>query len=159
MGARMTAWVGAAARFSRTAATLAHAERSHLLDRRVAIGRRTRGVGLGLLQLAPRDRVVLEQLLVQIGDALRIAIRRLRLAVRRRCGGKVRRGHRRERVTAPHHAPGVHEDPRDRPRHRREHLGGLVTIERHRARGLHRGAEGLEGDGRDPDPARLRRSE
>ena len=55
-----------------------------LCDRRVDVGVGRRDVGLRLLQLTARERVVLEQRRIAIGDALRVAECRLCLAIRRR---------------------------------------------------------------------------
>ncbi len=50
-------------------------------DRRVEVGVGRGDVGLRLLQLSARERVVLEQRRIAIGDAFRVAERRLRLAI------------------------------------------------------------------------------
>jgi hypothetical protein len=57
------------------------AERSYLLERRLPVSERRRGVGLGLLEIAARQRISLEELRVLVGNSLKVCRRRNRLAV------------------------------------------------------------------------------
>ena len=120
---------------------LVDAQRVELLEGRVAVGLGGDGVGLGLLQVAARDGVVLEELLVQLGDAPRCCGRRPPPCDRRRRRREIGRGDAREGLGLLDRDSHGDEQPRDRARDRREHLGGLVGVEGHGAGRLDRAAE------------------
>ena len=131
-------------------------ERSELRQRRVPIRRGRGEVGPGLVEVAPGQRVVGEQLLVQGGDARRVPPRALGLAVGGDRLGEVGRRHDRERLPALDPGPGRDQDPRDRARDGRDHLGGPVAVEGHRAGGGDAGPVGLWRDLLHVNPRALR---
>ena len=116
-------------------------ERMQLHQGRVAVGLGRDGVGFGLLHLAAREGVVLEELRVEIGDAPEVSRGDLGLAIGADRDAEVGRGDARERLALLDRDSHVDEQPRDGARDGGEHLGGLVGVEGHGAGGFERAAE------------------
>ena len=110
------------------------------LQRRLHVGRRVVVVGLRRLEVALRDRLVLEQVLVAIEVALRQVEAVLRLAVGRDRVGDVGAAHveQRDRRAFTLRA-GVDEDARDRAAHLRDRLRRVVVVPVDRAGGAKHG--------------------
>ena len=88
-----------------------------LLQRCLPVGFGIRGVGLGLLDLLPRE-IVVRKLLGQVGDAAGVFRGRHRLAVSAYRRGVIRRGHRRQDISGLNLCTERDHQSRDRPRDR-----------------------------------------
>ncbi len=113
---------------------LVNAEGTHSLDRRADVGVRRRDVGLRLLQLRARERVVLEERRILHVDPLRVAERRLGLAIRGHRRREVRRRHVREHVTLVHELSWFGDHVDRGTGDGRQHLRRVVAVERDVAR-------------------------
>ena len=138
---------------------LVDSQRMQLQQGRVAVGFGGDGVRFGLLLLAARQGVVLEELRVQIGDAPEVSGGDLGLAIGADRDAEVGRGDAREGLGLLDRGSHVDEQPRDGARDGGEHLGGLVGVEGHGAGGFERAAEVRHLDLLHADLRALRRRE
>ena len=114
------------------------------------------GVGLGLVGLALRDTVVLEQVLVEVGEPAGRRRGAERLAVGAHRGGEVGRGDHGQRLAGRDAGAERHEHPRHGTGERREDARRLVVVEVDSAARVDGAAVRRRLDGVEPDALALR---
>ena len=123
----------------------------------IAVGLGVDRIGFCLRRFALRDAIVLEQILVRIGQPAVGLGGGERLAIGADGGGEVGRIHRRQRIPLLTWSPRRDQQPRHRAGEGRQHAGGLIVVEVHRAGGLDRLAKFGRRDGVQLDVLSLRR--